>query len=332
MSGNNHISGEVASQVRARAGGNYAPIALFIYRRPSHLKKTIESLQTCEEFWLSPIYVFADGAKDPTDIPAVLETRSVARELLGERAHYVVHDRNRGLAESIIQGVSDLCERFGKVIVVEDDLVVAPSFLRFLNGALDRYAHEPRVMQVSGHMFDVPELFGQSEALFLPMTTSWGWGTWKRAWDHFDVNANGWNECLADADWRKSFDLGGRYPYSRMLREQMKGEVDSWAIRWYFSVFNNSGLVLFPPWSLVQNHGMDGSGTHGRSRRRVFDGRSGPTMTFRYPDDFELSTATEAVLDASFRGVRNPFLKVISVAYSLVKLRSKHYVRLGYEG
>jgi hypothetical protein len=242
----------------------WAPIGLFIYKRPEHARRTIVSLQACEGAQSSPLYVFADGPKSEADVPAVRATRAMARQLLGDSAVFVERERNRGLANSIIAGTTELCDRHGTIIVVEDDLVVAPSFLRFLNAGLERYRDEPRVMQISGHMFEAPSLTQRSEALLLPMTTSWGWATWKRAWDLFDPAATGWRERLSDHAQAKRFNLGGRYDYLGMLRRQMKGEIDSWAIRWYYTVFAHDGLVLFPPRTLVTNMGLDGSGTHDR--------------------------------------------------------------------
>jgi hypothetical protein len=243
---------------------DWAPIALFIYKRPDHARRTILSLQGCEGVESSPIFVFADGPRGQADAPAVSATRAVARELLGGTAKYVEAERNRGLANSVIAGTTQLCDRYGTVVAVEDDLILAPSFLRFLNEGLARYRDEPRVMQVSGHMFDVPSLTDQREALFLPVTTSWGWATWKRAWDLFDPGAVGWRKRLADAREATRFNLGGRYNYLRMLERQMTGQIDSWAIRWYYTVFAHDGLALFPPRSLVLNTGFDRTGTHDR--------------------------------------------------------------------
>ena len=243
---------------------SWAPIGLFVYKRPEHVRRTIVSLLACEGAGFSPIHVFADGPKSDSDAAAVQATRAVTHELLGERAVYVERERNLGLANSIIAGTAELCDRYGRAIVVEDDLVLASSFLHFLNAGLERYAEEPQVMQVSGYMFVVPVLKESQEALLLPLTTSWGWATWKRAWDLFDPLAIGWQEDLADPARKRSFNIGGRHDYVRLLKRQMRGELDSWAIRWYYSVFSHGGLVLFPPRTLVRNRGLDASGTHDR--------------------------------------------------------------------
>jgi hypothetical protein len=242
---------------------NYAPIAIFVYKRPDHTRRTIEALVQCPEFAESPLYVFCDGAKKPEDQAAIDETRAVVRLIVGERATMIEAAQNQGLANSIIAGVSKLLDEFDRVIVLEDDLIVSPGFLQYMNMALEAYQDEPSVMQVSGYMFPVPEFVNRTEAMFLPFTVSWGWATWKRAWAHFDPLATGWEVLQTDREMRSRFDLDDSYEYFNMMKRQIAGEVDSWAIRWYWSVFKNKGCTLFPPVSHVNNIGFDGSGSHG---------------------------------------------------------------------
>ncbi len=247
-----------------------APVVVFAYRRPDHLHNTLTSLMRCDGFEQSPIIVYCDGARDANETDSVTATREMARNMLGDRAEYHFNDVNMGLSRSVIAGVSNTVDRFGRAIVVEDDLELSPSFLTFMNQALDRYAHDERIFQVSGYMFDVPELKTTPSALFLPFTVSWGWATWKRAWDQLDPQATGWEALRTNKVMRRRFNLDGTYDYATMLMRQMAGLRDSWAVRWYWSVFKTNGLVLFPPVSLVSNTGFDGSGTHGRGLLRKF--------------------------------------------------------------
>jgi hypothetical protein len=254
----------------AMSGRLSAPVALFIFRRPQHLRAVITSLLDCHGIGDTPIIVFGDGPRNDRDRPEVEAARQLARNLLGDRATFQFREENVGLSRSIIEGVSAVCRDYGRVIVLEDDLEVAPSFLEYMNAALERYECEDRVMQVSAHMFDVPEFDGREGAMFLPITTSWGWATWQRAWAHFDPDATGWRRLQTDKALRVRFDLDGAYDYSGMLESQMSGQRDSWAIRWYWSVFQANGLTLFPPRTLVRNTGQDGSGTHGGGVLRNF--------------------------------------------------------------
>jgi hypothetical protein len=249
---------------------NLAPVAIFAYKRPEHLRGTLHSLKRCDGFVNSKIIVFGDGPKTQNDLDAVATTRRIAQAQLGSQAEYHFRDQNAGLAASIIDGVNQVTRRFGRAIVLEDDLDLSPNFLTYVNAALDRYEENPKVYQVSAQLFDTPELHERHEALFLPFTTSWGWGTWRRAWDRFDPFADGWELLRTDRALRRRFNLGGSYDFSTMLERQMSGFGDSWAIRWYWSVFRNEGVVCFPPASLVRNTGLDGSGTHGRGLLRRF--------------------------------------------------------------
>jgi len=278
-----------------------APVALFIFNRPEHLRRTIESLKLCDGFTDSPVIVFGDGARGAHDVPAVEATRRVARELLGEHAEYHLSDSNRGLARSIIDGVELLLALHGRVIVVEDDLMLAPGFLRFLNEGLDHYAADERVYQVSGHMFDVREFVQRREALLLPLTTTWGWATWERAWKAFDPKASGWQSLRQDHALRNRFNLRGAYDYTQMLEKQMAEQRQSWGIRWYWSVFTRSGLVCFPPRSLVANIGMDGTGTHGRGTFRSFETLTLPVGSIPFVAPHE--ELLEAAAWAAVRGV-----------------------------
>lgn len=246
------------------------PVVVFAYRRPDHLRNTLTSLMRCEGFEQSPVIVYCDGPRDIKETDAVMATRELARSMLGVHAEYHFSEVNLGLSRSVIAGVSDVVGRFGRAIVVEDDLELTPLFLTFMNQALDHYANDESVFQVSGYMFDVPILKDTPSALFLPFTVSWGWATWKRAWDQFDPQATGWEALRTNKVLRRRFNLDGTYDYATMLMRQMAGLRDSWAVRWYWTVFKVNGLVLFPPVSLVSNTGFDGSGTHGRGLLRKF--------------------------------------------------------------
>jgi hypothetical protein len=251
----------------------FAPIALFLYRRRDLLDPVLDSLEACPEFGQSPVFLFSDGPRSARVADDVDDVRDRVRERLRSNMQLIESPINKGLARSISEGVSQLTNQYGRVIVLEDDLILSPATLSWFNTALDRYAGVDRVMQVSGHMFDSRALRRLRTGVFLPLTTSWGWATWKRAWSRFDQSAAGWEALASDRKLRRRFDIDGHYPYARMLEKQMRGKIDSWAIRWYWTVFQAGGLTLFPPQSLVQNLGADASATHpgplGRMRRLI---------------------------------------------------------------
>jgi hypothetical protein len=245
-----------------------APIALFAYRRPQHLRATLEALCRNPEAALSDLWIFSDAARDPGVVPDVQQVRALAARVSGFKSVQVIERcENFGLARSITEGVAALCAEYGHVIVVEDDLMVSPGFLAFINRALERYADAERVMQISGYQF--PGRFEAQHAVLLPLISCWGWGTWARAWRHYDPTASGAERLQRDPVLRRRFDLDGAYDYSGMLQSQLSGKLDSWGIRWLLSVFLHDGLVVYPPVTLVENMGADGSGTHGGGVREL---------------------------------------------------------------
>jgi hypothetical protein len=268
-----------------------APVVVFAYRRPEHLSRTLASLMRCDGFSESPIIVYFDGPRVTAEEENVATVRELTVGMLGGRAEYHFSEINIGLSRSIIAGVKDVVDRYGRAIVIEDDLELNQGFLSFMNSALDRYAGEECVFQISGYIFEDLKAHRVQSAQFLPFTASWGWATWKRAWDQFDPLASGWEAMLTDRHLRHQFNLDGAYDYATMLTRQMKGQVDSWAVRWYWTVFKANGFVLFPPATLVQNKGGDGSGTHGRGVLRGFskDAKISPGFEIALPNSVALS-------------------------------------------
>lgn len=238
-----------------------APIALFAFRRPDHLSACLASLRSCPEAQTSDLIVFCDGSRGPQDDEGVAEVRRIAREAKGFASVTVVErSRNLGLAASVIGGVGQVLERSERVIVVEDDLVVSPDFLRYLNEGLDLYEDDDVVVSIHAYLYAVREALPQS--FFLAGADCWGWATWRRGWAVFDPDGASLLGRLRVSGRQHEFDLDGAYPYSRMLEQQVAGEVDSWAVRWYASAFLAGQLTLYPGVSLVENIGQDGSGTH----------------------------------------------------------------------
>ena len=239
----------------------YAPILLFTYNRLAHTRRCVEALLKNSLATESELFIYSDGAKDDTQQAAVSEVRYYIHNIRGFKQITIIQrDENWGLARNIIDGVTTQVNRYGKVIVLEDDLVVAPYFLQFMNDALETYKNEPKVGHIQACDFTqdptLPDTF------LIKWTGSWGWGTWDRAWKHFNPNGQ---ELLQELEERKltyTFDFNGKYGYTRMLRRQIAGKNNSWAIRWNASLFLKGILSLNVGRSLVQNEGFDGSGTH----------------------------------------------------------------------
>lgn len=238
-----------------------APILLFAYNRPRHLQHTVEALAHNPLAQESELFVFSDGARTEDDREDVELVRSYIHTIEGfKTVHRIERDRNYGLATNIIDGVTDIVNRYGRVIVLEDDLVTAPGFLQFMNDALDTYADEPRVGHIQAYDFTQnPRL---PETFLIKFTGSWGWATWQRAWQHFNPDGQYLLNELHRRHLTRRFDFNGKYGFTRMLRRQVEGKNNSWAIRWNASLFLQDILSLNVGRSLVQNEGFDGSGTH----------------------------------------------------------------------
>jgi hypothetical protein len=249
---------------------NTAPIALFLYARPIETERMLASLMACDGFAASRAHVFADGPASSDKAARVEAVRTLARRMLGEEAAYHFSPVNKGLARSIRDGVGQLLDRFGSVIVVEDDLEFDRRFLRFLDGALHAYSDDPRVMQVSGYQHFHPELAQLGAPLALPLSTTWGWATWKRAWDDVDWQMQGAEAALADRATRRRFNYGGVYDFTTMVARQRTGRINSWGIAFYWSMFKAGRVAIHPSVALVRNNGVHGGGSHGGSWLRRF--------------------------------------------------------------
>lgn len=237
-----------------------APIVLFVYNRPWHAKQTLESLAANEGAEKSELFVFCDGPKKSRDKEAVEEVRAIvrSRQWCGI-VHVIEQDKNIGLADSIISGVTEIVKTCGQVIVLEDDLLLSEQFLNYMNDALEIYSDEPRIMHISGYMYPVDDEL--PETFLYRNPSSWGWATWKRAWEKFEPDASKLLKNF-DNDKQQKFDIEGNMWFYEMLKNQSKGKIDSWAIRWYASIFLNEGLCLYPGKSRVNNIGHDLSGRH----------------------------------------------------------------------
>lgn len=238
-----------------------SPIILFVYNRPDHTKRCVASLLANELAALSDLYIYSDAPKNEEAEEAVARVREYIHTIRGFKSVTIVErDHNWGLAASIIDGVTTLTHQYGRVIVLEDDLVTAPYFLRFMNDALEAYKDESRVGHIQACDFtqdpSLPDMF------LIKFAGSWGWATWERAWQHFNPNGK---ELLAELEQKgltRAFDFNGKYGFTRMLRRQIEGKNNSWAIRWNATLFLKDMLSLNVGRSLIQNEGFDGSGTN----------------------------------------------------------------------
>ena len=238
-----------------------APISLFVYDRPNHVRKTVEALLLNPQVESHDLIVFSDAARSPEKQVAVDAVRDYLLTIRGFRS-ITIYRRpyNFGLSKSIIDGVTQVLSEYESVIVLEDDLITSPYFLGYINEALTRFADDERIISIHGYCFPVNQLL--PEAFFLRGADCWGWATWRRGWALFNPNGQYLLDRLESKKLIQAFDYNNAYPFSNMLKDQIEGKNDSWAIRWYASAFLADKLTLYPGRSLVHNIGNDGSGTH----------------------------------------------------------------------
>jgi len=241
---------------------NLAPIVLFVYNRPWHTEKTLTALSENGLASNSVLYIYADGSK-PNATDEQLEKINQVRNLIKSKlwckeVHIVESDKNKGLANSIIDGVTKIVNQYGKIIVLEDDIYTSKGYLKYMNDALDIYENEIKVAGVSGSNFDINS---KDNSFFLRQESSWGWATWKRAWDTIDFDIDSLIDAFDNQKLIQEFNANNTYPFYQMLLNQKAGKVDSWAIRFYASNFLNGLLFLYPHYAMAYNIGTD-EGTH----------------------------------------------------------------------
>jgi hypothetical protein len=241
-----------------------APIILFVYNRPLHSQEVLFALEKNELAQDSIVYIYADGIRDNAkedEKKRVQEVRElIKKEWKFRKIHIIEREYNWGLAKSVIDGVTEVINKYGKVIVLEDDILVGKYFLAFMNEGLEMYKDEETVYGVTGYCHAHSGTI-QEQTYFLPIMSSWGYGTWLNKWSEINFDER---ELLNEVLTKKletKLDFGNINFY-QMLKDQISGKNDSWAIRFYVTMFLNKGMFLYPNISLLKNIGFDGTGVH----------------------------------------------------------------------
>ena len=245
-----------------------APIVLFVYNRLNHTRQTLEALQKNDLASKSKLIIYSDSAKNKNDLKKVAKVREYIKNIDGFKQIIIRKTKeNIGLANSIINGVTKVVNEHGKIIVLEDDLVTSRFFLRFMNEALEAYKDEPRVASIHGYIFPIKNL---PETFFIKGADCWGWATWSNKWSIFKSDAKKLLDSVKKKNVEREINFNYAYNYTEMLKDQIKGKNDSWAIRWYVSAFLKNMMTLYPGKSYVQNIGFDNEGTHTKIKTVLF--------------------------------------------------------------
>jgi len=289
-----------------------APIVLFVFNRPEHTRKTLESLRRNVLAPVSELYVFCDGPRDHKDGRDVEAVRALVDSLDGFRqVHVSKREQNQGLARSVIDGVTEVIVRHGTVIVVEDDLQFSPYFLSFMNDALARYAYDPRVFSLGGYSppLAIPEHYTE-ECYLSYRCCTWGWGTWRDCWDKVDWKVRDFDAFISDPEQVVLFNRGGD-DMSQLLKLQVENRISSWGILWDYAHYQHNAYCFRPAYSIVGNIGNDGTGVHCAPTDK-FDVVINEQAAFTLPEpdrlafDEELNNRFATFYDGRPRGTQVP--------------------------
>jgi len=246
-----------------------APIVLFVYNRPWYTKQTVEALLKNKLANESELFIYCDEAKNEDARKSVDEVREYIDSVTGfKRVTIVKREENWGLADSIIDGVTKIVNEYGKIIVLEDDLVTSPFFLKFMNESLDIYQDSDKVASIHGYIYPINDL---PHTFFIKGADCWGWATWRDKWGVFEPDGKKLLHELTLKNLEKEADFNNSYGFAQMLKDQINAKNNSWAIRWYMSAFLKDMVTLYPGKSYVKNIGFGKDATHCTSTTNVFD-------------------------------------------------------------
>ena len=237
---------------------NLAPVALFVYARPEETARTIESLKKNFLATETILFIFSDGARNEKDLPLVEEVRKLIRNVNSGfyDVHIIEREKNLGLANSIITGVTHILGQFEKIIVIEEDLISSPNFLNYMNEGLKFYKDNTKVFSVTGYTYQlkIPNDY-KFDNYFTPRCESLGWGTWSNRWFKVDWDLKNFKDFIVNRRLRQKFDSVGADLLAMLLKQQI-GILDSWAVRWCYAHFQNNAFCSYPIKSKIVHIGV----------------------------------------------------------------------------
>jgi hypothetical protein len=254
-------------------------ICLFVYNRSHHTSKVLKSLSECKNFEKFRLYIFSDNFKSSkkNDKFEVNLVRNKILEFKKKNKNIFIKFSkiNLGLYKNLTKGISYVLSKHPSVIVIEDDLVFNENFLNFMDCSLQKFRDKKNILQISGYSY--PINYNSNVSYFLNLTSCWGWATWSDRWRDFikfsknqKLIQEEYNNIKYDCYKKSNFNINGSYNYLKMLKKQLTSQFNSWGILFYLFSFHKNFLNLFPPSTLVENRGFDGSGSH-KSTSNVFN-------------------------------------------------------------
>ncbi len=253
----------------------FSPIILFVYNRPWHTQQTLNALAQNPEAKESLLYIYCDGAKPNANFETIQQIETVRNIAKAENRFkdviITIQQKNKGLANSIIDGITEVINKHGKIIVLEDDIVTSIGFLRYMNQALNIYENDEQVMHISGYWFPTKNNMSLPNTFFYNTASCWGWATWARAWSLFERDTTVLHKTIKSIDplfYR--FNKRNSYPFHIQLEQNLNGKINTWAIKWYSTIFINNGFSLHPNHSFVNNIGWGDDATHTKTNGKQY--------------------------------------------------------------
>lgn len=305
----------------------YAPVVLFLYNRPKHTKITLDALKANPLASNTDLYIFIDGPKTLEQRKNVEEVYNIASNTAGFRKIKIVRSHiNKGLSNSVINGVTDIINQYGKVIVLEDDLISSSYFLEYMNNSLNLYENNTKIWSISGYTPRNINSKGEYDKdIYLSVRgCSWGWGTWKNRWELIDWEVKDYVNSKNKQKIRREFNKGGN-DLSFMLEDQINGRIDSWAIRWVYNQFKHSSYTVYPIKSMITNIGLDFSGTHSSNNQKYYSPLFNERIELK--PDIQLNDILlkefKSFYDLTLKGYLGVFLRRIGIYKQIRKIQKK---------
>lgn len=305
---------------------NLAPVVMFTFNRLDHTKQTIEALKLNTLANDTELFIFSDGPRNEEEAKKVKLVREYIKSIDGfKHIEIIESEKNKGLAKSVIQGVTEIINKYGKVIVLEDDLVTSKFFLEYMNEGLNLYEERNDIWSISGYGPNINIPSNYSDDVYMARRgSSWGWATWKNRWDLVDWDITEYKEFIKNRKEVNKFNEFGK-DLSPMLEDQIKGRIDSWAIRWVFNQYKKDMWTIYPIKSLVKNIGNDLSGTHTTTTTNfeVDLTKSMPTLKYSIEENKEINNNFKIFYDKNFSGYLALLIKKIGLYKYARKVRNK---------
>lgn len=267
----------------------FSTILCFGFDRPMHLERMLNSLEKNHESIDSDVYICIDGPADGTDLEMHSKTVEVAKKNWNFKStKLILREKNLDCRTNIINTITELFKTNDRLIILEDDLVLGPNFLSYMNAALHKYLNKKEMWCINGYSY--PQLNFKSGSSVSKYVSPWGWGTWSDRWEIFvneDYDKKNFISSLSEND-RKKFNVENLYDWEDIIVKNELGKISAWDAYWYQAVFMNKGFTLYPNKSHIRNEGFDGTGMHCSSTNDWITPIN-MSITKRYPNKIKLN-------------------------------------------